>query len=146
MVLTAPHKLNETRLALCERSTGRGGVDGAWWPVSTDLRTQLPDLVAVLGLWIGPVRRVLYDPEVWPFAPARILRGSATMIAVDPYALVASDTVYLMGTHSRDAVIFVVPPRCTATAARRVLSAVSAATTPLDVAILRQLVAAEARR
>jgi hypothetical protein len=27
-----------------------GAVDGAWWPQSSDLRSELPDLVAVLDV------------------------------------------------------------------------------------------------
>ena len=76
---------------------------------AVDLRTELPDLVVVLGLSIGPVRRVVYDPSIWPDAPSRIIRGNA-VTAVDPYTLVASDTIYLQGTHSRDAVLYIVPP------------------------------------
>src|SRR5271166_3669922 len=34
-------------LALCERDRARGAVDGAWWPKSPDLGSELPDLVAV---------------------------------------------------------------------------------------------------
>src|ERR1700754_5129181 len=106
------------RLALCTRATIPGGVDGAWWPGSPDLRTELPGLVAVLGLAIGPVRRVVYDLSMWPTPPSRIIRG--TMItSVDPYTLVARDTIYLMGTHSRDAVLYVVPPAVPDAAVRR---------------------------
>ena len=139
MASTAPYQSNETRLALCERSPHHGGVDGAWWPRALDLRTELPDLICVLGLWIGPVRRVFYDPTAWSNAPARVLRSGA-LISVDPYAFVARDTIYLMGTHSRDAVLFVVAPGSVVAHARCVLRAVSAATEPLDVAMVRRLV------
>lgn len=134
-----PCQSNETRPALCERSPHHGGVDGAWWPRALDLRTELPDLVCILGMRIGPVRRVFYDPAAWPLAPARVLRG-ATLVSVDPYSFVASDTIYLMGTHSRDAVLFVVAPGSEVAHARCVLRAVSKATEPLDVAMLRRLV------
>ena len=139
MVSTAPYQSKESRLALCERSPHHGGIDGAWWPRALDLRTELPDLVCILGLWIGPVRRVLYDPIAWPLAPARVLRGT-TLVSVDPYSMFASDTIYLMGTHSRDAVLFVVAPESVVAHARCVLRAVSAATEPLDVTMVRRLV------
>src|SRR5271165_7277762 len=89
------------RLALCERDRARGAVDGAWWPKSPDLGSELPDLVAVFGSWIGPVHRVVYDPSVWLSAPPRVI-GRNAMISVDPYRLVFRDTIYLMGTHLSD--------------------------------------------
>src|SRR5918995_5856136 len=106
MVQIASQCSSATRLALCDRSTLPGAVDGAWWPHSSDLRAELPDLVAILGLLIGQVHRVVYDPSIWPHAPSRIIRGTA-QISVDPYSLVACDTIYLIGTHSRDAVLYV---------------------------------------
>ncbi|MGV0599948.1 DUF5994 family protein, partial [Mycolicibacterium pulveris] len=41
---------------LCDRGSQTGAVDGVWWPPSSDLRSALPDLVAVFGRLIGPVR------------------------------------------------------------------------------------------
>jgi Family of unknown function (DUF5994) len=148
MVQIAFQDCSAARLALCNRSTLHGAVDGAWWPSSADLRTELPDLVAVLGMSIGPVHRVVYDPRIWPNAPSRVIRGTA-VTAVDPYTMVARDTIYLMGTHSRDAVLYVVPPAIPRAAVHRVLRTVSSATQAMSVAVLRQLVdrfVAEARR
>jgi hypothetical protein len=139
MVPIAHPSSSPARLALCARATIPGAVDGAWWPQSCDLRSELPDLVAVLGMSIGPVRRVVYDPSLWPAAPSRIIRGTA-LTTVDPYTLVANDTIYLMGTHSRTAVLFVVPPAVPVAAVRRVLRAVSNTTGAMSVAVLRRLV------
>jgi len=139
MVHIASKDSSAARLALCERSTVPGAVDGAWWPASADLRSELPDLVAVVGLLIGPVHRVVYDPTVWPSAPSRIIRGT-TVISVDPYALVAHDTIYLKGTHARDAVLYVVPPSSPGDTVRRVLRAVTTASQPMSVSLLRYLI------
>lgn len=133
-----PHQSEVARLALCERAATRGGLDGAWWPTTTDLGRELPDLLAVFGSWIGPVRRVVYDPSMWRPAPSRIIRGS-TLISVDPYRLRARDTIYLKGTHSRNAVLFVVEPSNSAVAVRRLLRMVSDSTQPISVAALRRL-------
>jgi Family of unknown function (DUF5994) len=139
-VVQIPSKTSsEARLAFCDRSSGAGAVDGAWWPHSLDLRAELPDLVAVLSLSVGPVHRVVYDPTHWPDAPSRIIRGTA-VTTVDPYALVASDTIYLMGTHSRDCVLFIVPPSIPGHAVHRVLGAVSNDPQSMTVAVLRHLV------
>jgi uncharacterized protein DUF5994 len=139
MVQVARPVSKPARLALCDRSLIPGAVDGAWWPSSPNLRSELPDLVAVIGLSIGQVRRVVYDPSMWPDPPSRIIRG--TMItAVDPYTLVARDTIYLMGTHSRNALLYVVPPAVPGAVVHRVLRAVSSQTPSMCVSVLRQLV------
>lgn len=138
MVHITSQRSNPPRLALCDRGRQTGAVDGAWWPPSTDLGSALPDLVAVFGRLIGPVRRVVYDPAIWPHAPSRIIRGN-TQVAVDPYSLVASDTIYLIGTHSRDAVLYVLPPASCRDVAGRLLRTVGGAEGPMSADMLRQL-------
>jgi Family of unknown function (DUF5994) len=127
-----------TRLALCERDDTLAAVDGAWWPKNLDLSLELPDLVAVFGLWIGAVHRVVYDPRAWLPAPTRLIRHSG-MVALDPYRLVSSDTIYLIGTHSRDAVLFVLSPSSPDEEARRLLSEVSGSALPMNARVVRQL-------
>lgn len=133
-----------TRLALSNYPGVQGTVGGAWWPPDRRLGTGLQDLVAVLGLRIGPVRRVLYDPALWENAPTRLIRGS-TAVAVDAYSLIARDTVYLMGTHNRHSLLYVVPPGSTQLDACRVLTAVAAAANPLSVPMLRAILTGQAR-
>lgn len=131
--------LPAARLAICGRTDEHGSVDGAWWPPDYELRTALPDLVSVMGRWLGPVCRVLYDGSVFPAAPARIIRGNSA-IAVDRYALVARDTIYLVGTHSRTALLWVMPPETPTVDARRLLAAVSDAAQSMTVRRLRAIV------
>lgn len=138
MVPVSSPRTHAPRLAFCSRSPARGSVDGAWWPGSTDLAAELPDVLAVLGSKIGEVRRVVYDPSVWPPTPSRIIRRGVA-ISVDPYTLVSSETIYLIGTHSRDAVLFVVPPSCAVAVVDQVLAAVSEATGPMNAFVLRHL-------
>jgi hypothetical protein len=103
------------------------------------LSSELPDLVAVFGSWIGKVHRVVYDPSAWMPAPARVIRRHE-MISLDPYRLVFSDTIYLMGTHSRDAVLFVLPPASSSEDAGRLLGEVSSSAQPMNATVLRQLI------
>jgi hypothetical protein len=126
-----------TRLVLCQRDPTPGAVDGAWWPKSLDLKSELPDLLAVFGLWIGAVHRVVYDPSAWLAAPTRLLRHSE-MVSLHPYRLVFSDTIYLMGTHSRDAVLFVLQPS-SSEEAQRFLCEVSTCAEPMNAGAMRQL-------
>jgi Family of unknown function (DUF5994) len=128
-----------TRLVLCERDITTAAIDGAWWPKSLDLRLELPDLLMVFGLWIGAVHRVVYDPSVWLPAPARVIMRRSEMVSLDPYRMVFSDTIYLMGTHSRDAVLFVVPPSSSDEEAQRLLCEVSTSAIPINAGVLRQL-------
>ena len=51
----------------------------------------------------------------------------------------ASDTIYLIGTHSRDAVPYLVQPSSREDVVHRLLRAVSTATQPMSVDTLRQL-------
>ena len=143
MALASPVSSNFTRLALCERDTTRAAVDGAWWPKGSKLGVELPDLLAVFGLWIGAVHRVVYDPSAWSPAPPRIIRGNE-MVSLNPYRLIFSDTIYLMGTHSRDAILFVLPPSTPSEDARLLLSQVSASTQPVNAGKLRQRIRAAA--
>lgn len=143
MTLASPAPSNAARLALCERDTSRAAVDGAWWPKSLNLRLELPDLLAVFGLWIGAVHRVVYDPSAWSPAPPRIIRGNE-MVSLNPYRLIFSDTIYLMGTHSRDAILFVLPPSSPNDEARRLLNELSASTQPVNAGELRQRISTAA--
>ena len=43
------------RLRLKPKAPQTGYVDGAWWPRSDDLTTELPDLLAVLSVRLGPI-------------------------------------------------------------------------------------------
>jgi len=133
------HPSSATRLALCERDQTRAAVDGVWWPENLDLSVTLPDLLAVFGLWIGAVHRVVYDPRAWLPAPKRLIRHSE-MVSLDPYRLVFSDTIYLVGTHSRDAVLFVLSPSCCGEEPRRLMCEISASAIPMNARVLRQLV------
>jgi hypothetical protein len=137
VALASPAPSNTTRLALCERDSTRAAVDGAWWPKSLDLRAELPDLLAVFGLWIGAVHRVVYDPSAWSPAPTRIIRHGE-MVSLNPYRLIFSDTIYLMGTHSRDAILFVLPPSSPNEEARRLLGEIMTSTQPTNAGEMRQ--------
>jgi hypothetical protein len=138
MVLNTPLTNKAPRLVFCNRSTSRGGVDGAWLPPSNDLGAELPDLLAVIGSMIGEVRRVVYDPRAWTKTPSRMIRRGVA-IAVDPYTMVTSETIYLIGTHSRDAVLYVFPQTCTIAVVDRVLDSIRASEAPMDTSVLRHL-------
>ena len=101
MMPIAPRHSNPARLALCGRATHSCSVDGARWPKSTDLRTELPDFVAILSLSIGAVNQVVYDPATqrrptlfsWRYSD-RLLRAVST--ATQPMSV---DTLRQLATY-----------------------------------------------
>ncbi|WAC89346.1 DUF5994 family protein [Mycobacterium sp. Aquia_213] len=127
------------RLTLCERDLTQAAVDGVWWPKSLDLGVELPDLVTVFNLWLGRVRRVVYDPSAWLPAPSRVIRRNE-MVSLDPYRMVFSDTIYLKGARSRDAVLFVLSPSSADHEAKHLLGEVAASEKPMNASVLRQMV------
>jgi hypothetical protein len=51
----------------------RGILDGAWWPRSRDVATELPGLISVLTEHLGPVSRVGLDRAAWDELPTRLV-------------------------------------------------------------------------
>ena len=72
------------RLRLKPKAPQTGYVDGAWWPRSDDLTTELPDLLAVLSVRLGPIDRVLYKLSDWAKAPAKLATGPDGKCASGP--------------------------------------------------------------
>jgi hypothetical protein len=60
------------RLRLKPQGPVTGFVDGGWWPRSRDLPAELPALLAVLAVRMGPVEGVSYNLDAWEPAPRRI--------------------------------------------------------------------------
>jgi Family of unknown function (DUF5994) len=67
-------------LRLKPKAPHTGYVDGAWWPHSDDLTTELPDLLAVLSVRLGPIDRVLYKLTDWAKIPAKLATGDRTVV------------------------------------------------------------------
>ena len=63
------------RFRLKPTADSRGYVDGAWWPRSDDLTTELPPLIAVLSVRRGAISRVTYDLHEWRTTPNEIVTG-----------------------------------------------------------------------
>ncbi|MFI1927510.1 DUF5994 family protein [Streptomyces sp. NPDC020377] len=47
-------------------------LDGAWWPRSRDLGTELPALTAALDPLWGRITRVTVNPTHWPVVPRKV--------------------------------------------------------------------------
>jgi Family of unknown function (DUF5994) len=97
------------RLRLKPKAPHTGYVDGAWWPHSDDLTTELPDLLAVLSVRLGPIDRVLYKFSDWAKAPTKLATGGHA-VRLDGYRLQPPNTVEVLGLNRNRIVLLVVPP------------------------------------
>jgi hypothetical protein len=97
------------RLRLKPKAPRTGFVDGAWWPHGDDLTAELPDLLAVLSVRLGPISRVLYKINEWASAPAK-LATAAGVVRLDGYRIHPVSTVELLGLNGTRIVLLVVSP------------------------------------
>ena len=74
------------RLRLKPKAPQSGYVDGAWWPHSANLTADLPDLLSVLSVRLGPIGRVIYNVNEWETPPAKFATGGRT-VRLDGYRL-----------------------------------------------------------
>ena len=105
--LTPPE--HTPRLRLKPRAPHTGYVDGAWWPHSDDLTTELPDLLAVLAVRLGPIDRVVYKAGDWADPPAEFVTAHAA-VRLDGYRLQPPNTIEVLGRGGARTVLLVVPP------------------------------------
>jgi hypothetical protein len=87
----------------------RDYIDATWWPRSSNLLTELPDLITALQLGTGPISRVVYNPTAWSPVGRRLLMDDRA-IRLDPYPFELSDTMYAYGTNGTVIVLQVLHP------------------------------------
>jgi len=97
------------RLRLKPKAPQSGYVDGAWWPHSADLTAELPDLLSVLSVRLGPIVRVIYNVNEWAKPPAKFATGGRTL-RLDGYRLQPVNTVEVLGLNHNKIVLLVVSP------------------------------------
>ena len=97
------------RLRLKPKAERSGYVDGAWWPWSDDLTKELPDLLAVLSVRLGPIERVMYNLGEWAIAPRKAAVGER-MVRLDGYRRQPINTLEVLGANRERIVLMVVPP------------------------------------
>ncbi|MET9464901.1 DUF5994 family protein [Streptomyces sp. NPDC006544] len=98
----------------------QGLLDGAWWPRSRDVTTELPALITALTAHLGPITRVGLDASAWQDVPTRlVIDGRVVHLDADP---VGDDTVLVTRGHNDHFALLVVPPDTTADAAREAMA------------------------
>jgi hypothetical protein len=96
------------RLRLKPKAPHSGYIDGAWWPHTDDLTTELPDLLAVLSVRLGRIDRVLYKLNAWAKAPRKLVTGGRA-VRLDGYRLQAINTIEILGLDGeRDRLVLLV--------------------------------------
>ncbi|MGB6206771.1 DUF5994 family protein [Mycobacterium sp.] len=101
---------NTPRLRLKPKAPTTGYVDGAWWPHGDDLTIELPDLLAVLSVRLGPIDRVLYNVTEWTKPPAK-LHIDGRVVRLDSYERQPVNTIEVLGLNRNKIVLLVVPAR-----------------------------------
>ncbi|NBE50485.1 DUF5994 family protein [Streptomyces boluensis] len=106
-----------TALLRLQTTHSREGVlDGAWWPRSRDIATELPDLIRALTAHLGPVTRVGLDTDAWEEVPTRVIVDDR-VVRLDSFP-VGDDTALITRGDNDHFVLLVVPPDTTPDAAR----------------------------
>lgn len=114
------------RLRLKAKAPRTGYVDGAWWPHGDSLTTELPDLLAVLSVRLGPVDRVLYNVGEWSATPSRLVIGNRA-IHLDGYRHQPPNSIEILGVDRSRITLLVVPPATDADKAHAAMMAAAAA-------------------
>lgn len=98
------------RLRLKPKAPRSGYVDGAWWPHTDDLATELPDLLAVLSVRLGRIDRLLYNLNGWARVPRKLVTGGRA-VRLDGYRRQPINTIEVLGLDGGRLILLVIPPR-----------------------------------
>lgn len=125
-----PFRAPNTRLALKPIGTSRRGLDGAWWPRSRDLPSELAVLAEVLDPLWGRITRIAVNPRHWP-SISREMRVNGLLVKIgrsvrelDPHRITVVS--YTAGRWD----LLVIPPETSAPAAARLMATASRSTGP----------------
>ncbi|MFF1833558.1 DUF5994 family protein [Streptomyces sp. NPDC058231] len=101
-------------------SSREGTFDGAWWPRSRDVASQLPLLIDALVDRLGPVARVGLDASAWDDAPRHLIVGGRT-VRID-WSAVGDGTMIVTRGHHDHFSFLVIPTLATPAAAHAAMT------------------------
>jgi hypothetical protein len=119
---TAEDPRQPLRLRLKPKAPITGFVDGGWWPRSRDLAAELPGLLAVLAVRMGPVERVSYHVADWGPTGGKISVGGG-VIRVGGYRALRAGTMDVMSARQRVTLLVVAPDTSAPTAHSALMAA-----------------------
>jgi hypothetical protein len=99
---------HDLRLRLKPRGPVTGFVDGGWWPRSRNLPAELPALLAVLAVRMGPVESVSYNLDTWGPTPRRITYDGR-LVRLAGYRSQHPATIDLLSANHRVTLLVVAP-------------------------------------
>jgi hypothetical protein len=104
-----------------ETTSSRVGLfDGAWWPRSRAIETQLPGLIVALTTRLGPIARVGLDASAWDHAPGHMVIDDRT-VRID-WSAVDDHTMIITRGPQDHFSFLVIPPHADASAARAAMT------------------------
>ncbi|GHH84673.1 hypothetical protein GCM10018793_49740 [Streptomyces sulfonofaciens] len=110
-----------TALLRLETTRSREGIlDGAWWPRSRVVGTELPPLVSALTRYTGPITRVGLDAAFWEELPTRLVIDDR-VVNLDSFP-VGDDTVLITRGDQDYFSLLVIPPNAEPEAARAAMA------------------------
>ncbi|WIX82798.1 DUF5994 family protein [Amycolatopsis carbonis] len=124
MVDTPHAPLDGSRVRLKPLLSVTGFVDGAWWPRSTDLTAEVPELAAALAERIGPVWRVAFPSAAWTVTGTRMV-NRGMIIRLEGFRAQDPHIVHVTGSLMRRLTLLVVPAGTTQVIVERAMSAAS---------------------
>lgn len=133
--------LGPARLCLTPQTALAGRLDGAWWPRSRDLASELPALAAALAEPWGRITRVTVNPTRWPVVPRTVPVTGMQTLHVGWFTEQDPDTLILLSYTVGRWDLLVVPPESEPASAARLMAA---AAIPGSVLAPRVLMANEA--
>ncbi|MCX4529951.1 MULTISPECIES: DUF5994 family protein [unclassified Streptomyces] len=122
---TAPRDLAAelpARLSLTPKTNLAGLLDGAWWPRSRDLASELPALAAALDEPWGRITRVSVNPSRWPAVPHTVPMAGR-MLHVGWFTEQDPDKLILLSYTVGRWDLLVIPPETEPAAAARLMAA-----------------------
>lgn len=110
------------RLQLRDR-LGEGATDGAWWPRSRDLETELGALVDQFPSEVARVIRAVYSRPDWDTVPRRVPTARGGYVKVGSFPRDDTHLMHLRTSDHRTITLVVVPPETTETDAAAAMAA-----------------------
>ena len=121
---TGPTVSRGLRLRLKSAHPSCSSVQGAWWPRSDQLHTELPLLLTALSPRVRSVDRVIYDETSWAPASSRMeFRGRSVVLEGSHNE--SANTLSVIGEGFGRLVLLIVPPYTNPTRAYTVVMTAS---------------------
>ncbi|MFF3345112.1 DUF5994 family protein [Streptomyces sp. NPDC002779] len=113
------------RLRLASHSTVPRPIDGAWWPRSYDLLTELPRLLGGLPQAWGDITSATVNGTTWSAVPGRMLVSNQAVRLHRTLTASAAHTIVLLSPGRGRWDLLVVPPDTPPEAAEPLMAAAS---------------------